>query len=92
MTHKERKKRREEMIAEIDSGVLPEVVADNYGLSVTYVRTLRKRPIGIKITTFQILARLLNNESHTKIAKDFNMTKQHIFDIARRARKAGINV
>ncbi len=88
-----------ELIAlDIKKGLTATELAKKYNVRVDYIHNVCSRNHfklarsdkvnNPKFTTFQILKELYNNESMTKIARQFNVTRTRVYQIYKNARDA----
>lgn len=101
MTHKERAARRKQIAKFCRNHTAAEAATD-FGVSITMVRAAcrehgvtpvpNQRQCVPTDQTLQIIALLLNGTSRTEIRKRFNLTRQRVAQIAKRAIDSGFKI
>lgn len=91
-------RRRDKIIRDIRGGVPYDTIISRYKTNIGYIRALCNRH-GIpfagrspRLSSFQILKKLLDGQSGASIASDFNVSRQRVDQIASKARSAGFDL
>lgn len=101
MTHTERRSRQESVIADLEAGKTVRDVANEHGLSMNYIRSLAENagvgPVKsprrtISLKSLLIIAKLLGGEKQADVAREMQVTRAWISNLARRCVEAGIEL